>query len=118
TNVAQRTIAEAQVTLSGLANPGRQRFDLRGTVTVPTLPPVDPIAHGMRVIIGEAGGPVLVDAIVPPGPFAPDPGQGWRARGGGWEYRAHGGVAGIRLLRMVPVEAATGTYEVSLHGRK
>lgn len=53
------------------------KFGLAGTAVVPAAPPLDFLATGVRVVIADALGATLVDALQPPGPRVASTGVGW-----------------------------------------
>jgi cysteine-rich repeat protein len=56
---------------------GAQKLDLKGAFVVPAGgPPIDPVAHGLRLRLAAPDGAVVVDVTLPPGALA-----GWKATG-------------------------------------
>jgi hypothetical protein len=84
----------------------------KGIVTVPTTPAIDFVANGVRVLVTDASGAVVVDALVPPG-------TGWKANGSRtrWRFASSAGVAGISKIRIAGRASAPGTLKFSVKGK-
>jgi hypothetical protein len=101
-----------------LAPPGDERLRLRGEAV---LPPVDPLATGMRLLVLDAQGEPVLDALVPGGALDPAREAGWKVDGTGTKFRYTntgnfvgfaGGVSRINLRR-----DAVGRTVVKVQGR-
>src|SRR6185295_3587402 len=67
TNVGP-AVVKPKLTMSKLIAPGgADRLKFKGIVTVPTTPVIDPSVHGIRVVVTDDDGSVVVDATVPGG---------------------------------------------------
>src|SRR5581483_2697858 len=51
---------------------------MKGQVTVPTTPAINPVATGVRVILENADPATLLDVVVPGGTYNPVTHTGWR----------------------------------------
>jgi hypothetical protein len=77
--------------------PGDDGLLLKGTLEgLPTTPPVDPVTHGMHVMLQDSGDGTVVDALIPGG-------AGWKANKKGtalsWTGAPIGGIQKIALKR-------------------
>lgn len=105
------TLADARLTLSRLKPPaGDDQLKLNAVIAVPSSPPINPAAQGLRLILTTRSGSVAADLTAPPG-------AGWKANGSGtsWKYRNTAATSGIQLakLRAMP----DGTVRVKLKAR-
>jgi hypothetical protein len=90
TNVVPVAAVKPKLTMSKLLPPGGDdRLKFKGIITVPTTPVIDPSVHGIRIVVTDDDGSVLVDATVPGGAT-------WIVRSGArtaWIYRDKLGTA-------------------------
>jgi hypothetical protein len=106
------TIAAARLNLSKLRAPsGDDQLKLRGTVAVTTSPPIDLVAHGLRLILTTNAGVGLADLTAPAG-------SKWSANAGGttWRYRDPSASSGIVNATVQAIQPA-GTLRVNLKAR-
>jgi len=83
TNVFPGRLAPAYFRIRKFHYPfGEQRLKVQGTMTVPSNPPLDPMARGMRVIATDALERTVFDVTVPPGAWNPATRVGWAPVGG------------------------------------
>jgi hypothetical protein len=102
-------------------SPGDDGLKLKGQMAVPTTPALDPATKGVRLLLTDAPGGRVLDAIIPGGP-------GWSTSASGttWKYTDKAGsIAGITrvtakdLSSKVPglvkfkIGGASGNYAVS-----
>src|SRR5262249_59016756 len=88
--------------------PGDDRLKVKATITgVPSQPPIDPIANGLRILLTDALGNTVIDAFLPGGAYSTDTKAGWRGSGLAWSY-TNGGQS-LPLIQ--------GISKVTLHGR-
>ncbi len=102
-------VADARLQLRKLQAPsGDDQLKLRGTVTTPLSPPIDPRADGLRVILTSDTGVVLADLTAPAG-------SGWSMNGAGttWKYRNSLAPNGITKATVREVKPA-GTLRLSV----
>src|SRR5207249_1400799 len=117
TNIVPVFATGARIKLGKLNSPGGAVLKMKGRMAVPTTPPIDPAARGVRILL-DAPDRSMLDVIIPGG-------TGWTVNRAGtaWRYRnpreAHGiTLARIRmlsapgLLRFL-VSGRHGTYGVS-----
>jgi parallel beta-helix repeat protein len=70
--------------------PGDDVLFFRGEMTLshPFIPPLDPVANGVGILITGANGSSVLDLVIPGGAFDPALKSGWKVapRGGKWKY--------------------------------
>jgi hypothetical protein len=68
---------------------GDDKLTLKGQITIPTTPTIDPVTKGMRVIIGTAEPSTLLDVAIPGGAYSGASKIGWRRSPTGtkWSYK-------------------------------
>jgi hypothetical protein len=106
------TVGDARLKLSKLQAPsGDDKLKLSGTVTVPTSPPIDLAAHGLRLSLTTNTGVPLADLTAPPG-------SNWSVNGAGtaWTYRNTSVSSGIVKAKVRAIQPA-GTLRVNLKAR-
>ncbi len=106
------TFDTPRLTLSKLQAPsGDDQLKLGGIVVVPTSPPIDPVAHGMRLVLTTNGGVGLADLTAPAG-------AKWSANKAGtaWKYRDSQAASGIVNARVQAIKP-TGTLRVKVKAR-
>jgi len=73
------TAVKRRVALQKILLPtGDDKFTLRGEVTIPTTPAIDPIANGMRVILNTVAPSTLLDVEIAGGAYVNATKTGWR----------------------------------------
>ena len=106
------TVGDARLNLRKLQAPsGDDQLRLRGTVAVATSPPIDLVAHGLRLTLTTNAGVGLADLTAPAG-------SNWSANGAGtsWKYRNPSASSGIVSATVRAIEPA-GTLRVTLKAR-
>jgi hypothetical protein len=123
TNVVPTTTAKAVLKISKLLTPpGDDRLKLKATIAgVPTLPQLDPLVQGLRVILSDAQGDSLIDVRLPGGVYSTGVKAGWKGGGTGWNY-ANGGqvlplLQGITKVSLRGRTSEPGVYSVSITGK-
>jgi hypothetical protein len=77
-DLAQVPPSKLKLKLLRLGAPvGDDRLKLKGTAVVPTSPPLDPATNGIRLMIRDGVGAVIVDVTIPGGAYAPNTKIGW-----------------------------------------
>jgi YVTN family beta-propeller protein len=103
------SLTGGHLVLSRLGAPGGDDvLKLRGRFTIPTVPAIDPSAHGLRILVAGTSGQLL-DVTVGSGP-------GWRHKGNAWSYADPSATSGIVKARLRATAAAPGTMSVRLLG--
>jgi hypothetical protein len=106
------TMGAARLNLSKLQAPSSDdQLKLRGTVAVTTSPPIDLVAHGLRLILTTDAGVVLADLTAPAG-------ANWSANRAGtaWKYRDPSVSSGIVTATVRAIKPA-GSLRVQLKAR-
>jgi hypothetical protein len=123
TNVAAVTTEKAVLKITKLQTPpGDDRFKLKATITgVPDQPAIDPIAHGLRILLTDALGDAVIDAFLPGGAYSTDAKAGWKGSGLGWNY-ANGGqnfplIQGISKVTLHGRTSQPGRFSVAITGK-
>jgi hypothetical protein len=112
TNIVPVFATRARIRIRNLNPPGGDdRLRLRGRMTVPTSPPIDPVTNGVRILLDDAQGAHLLDAIIPGG-------SGWKANPAGtsWRYRNPAGLLGITKVR-IRSHPGTGQFRFAVVGK-
>jgi cysteine-rich repeat protein len=119
TNVAQIEVTKPRLRLRKLDQPfGGQRVKVRGELVVPASPPIDPVANGMRFVVTDGTGAVLLDITVPGGAYDPATHRGWTTNGSGVVYNyldKEGSAGGIR--RVLVKQRVPGSLRVVAFGQ-
>ena len=106
------TVGAARLNLSKVQAPsGDDQLKLGGTVAVTTSPPIDPVAHGLSLVLTTNAGVVLADLTAPAG-------SKWSANRAGtaWKYRDPLASSGILNAKVQAIQP-TGTLRVKLKAR-
>jgi len=112
TNIVPVFASRSKIRIQGLDTPpGDDRFVFKGKISVPTTPPINPAANGIRLLLDDAGANVL-DVVVPGGPE-------WKTgrSGNSWRYRSPGGPGGVVKIRVRRLAAKPGTLKFRVVGR-
>jgi hypothetical protein len=94
--------------------PGAHKLAFSGTAPIPTVPAIDLVASGARVVVDDAQGDVLLDATIPPGAWDATLKRGWRANGrGGFFYKNNGAPlnGGVFSITVNELRAAPGSFQ-------
>lgn len=97
-------VGRARLVVTGIDTPvGDDRLRFAGETTLPGAPLLDPVAHGVRLLIADGGG-VVADVTLPAGAYAGTPGSGWKVNVAGttWTWSdatpsPPGGITGLTL---------------------
>jgi hypothetical protein len=106
-----------------LTPPGDDRLKFSGAITVPATPAIDPLTNGIRVILADASGALVVDATLPGGLYDPFTRAGWKVNGTNttYTYRNAGVVAPlVQGISKVVVKKSTrtpGAVQFSVTGK-
>lgn len=105
------TVGDARLNLRKLQAPsGDDQLKLRGTVAVTTVPPIDLVANGLRLILASNAGAGLADLTAPAG-------SKWSTNSAGttWTYRDPSTSSGIVSAKVKAT--APGTLRVQVKAR-
>jgi hypothetical protein len=102
-------IEKARVTIGNLATPaGDDTLAIKGVMTVPASPAVDPVTTGMRILVRDGAGTVL-NATIPGGAFDALHQAGWKVtKSGAFTYQSALGLLGIRKVALKPSSKKPG----------
>jgi hypothetical protein len=110
-------VADGRLTLGRIGPPPNDdKLKLKGRMTVPQTPAIDPVALGARILVQDAGGGAVFDVAVPAGAYDAGSGIGWKTLGSGWQYRHRTGLQGLTKLT-VKRASASGLLTVSASGK-
>jgi hypothetical protein len=86
-------------------------------MTIPTVPAFDPSTQGARLLVQDVLGGAVLDVSVPPGPYVPTTGAGWKTTGSGWQYRSRTGLQGITKIALRRAGANPGLLTFAVSGK-
>jgi hypothetical protein len=113
-------MSKSKLGLLRIGSPGGDdRLKLKGAALVPTVPAINPIVKGVRLVVRDGTGSTVLDAIIPGGAHDPVTKIGWRSNNAGTAYVYRNGsanaVGGITKVTMkLPL---TGGVKFSIVGR-
>jgi hypothetical protein len=115
---------KAKMTLQKLVTlPGDDRFKFSGYLTIPETPAIDPITKGLRVLVHDSVGTVVLDVSVPPGAYDIPNRVGWRVNGSAtsWTYKNAGIptplVQGIYKAQVKKITKVPGQIKFTIGGK-
>src|SRR5262249_24780397 len=86
------------------------KLSLKGEAVLPPSPPLDPLSHGVRLLLTGAGGTIVLDVTIPGGTYDAGAKTGWKVNGGHttWTYKGPGTTTqGIQKVGVKRTGAAT-----------
>jgi hypothetical protein len=99
---------------------GADRLKFTGAALVPTVPAIDPLTKGVRVLVRDDAGATVVAAILPGGAYDATAKRGWRANGTGTTHVYRDGstapLGGI--TKVIMKQPATGGIKFSVAGKR
>src|SRR3989442_704148 len=112
------TIGKARVTIGNLLTPpGDDTLAIKGEMTVPASPAVDPVTTGMRILVRDGSGTVL-NATIPGGAFDELHQAGWKvSKRGTFTYQSALGLLGIRSVTVKPSSKTPGRVTFAVAGK-
>src|SRR5262245_7814457 len=116
-------VTSAKLTIAGLDTPpGDDKLTLKGELTLPAPfnPPIDPVAHGVRVeIAGATSG--VTETAVPSGALDKITKSGWKVNGAGtaWTFSSKNpvGALGITKVSIKSVSKTPGLLKIAVTGK-
>lgn len=117
TNSAGTVVAKPILKLVKLDRPaGDQKAIFKGIVSaLPSAPAVDPISNGLRFLLEDGDGSLVLDETLPAGAWDPVARIGWRPNGKGsvWTFldKRKEGAGPVVLAKLITLKAA-GQYKV------
>jgi hypothetical protein len=116
-------VTNAKLTIVGLDTPpGDDKLKLKGELTLPTPfdPPLDPVAHGVRVEVARAMGGVTATAI-PSGALDKTTKTGWKVNGAGtaWTFSSKPPVGALSITKVSikSVSKTPGLLKIAVTGK-
>ena len=115
---AGSAIEKARVTIGNLVTPpGDDTLAIKGEMTVPASPAVDPVTTGMRILVRDGSGTVL-NATIPGGAFDELHQAGWKvSKRGAFTYQSALGLLGIRSVTLKPSSRTPGLVTLAVAGK-
>jgi hypothetical protein len=123
---APAPLAQPAIVIRRLATPpGDDTFSFTGRMTLPHpfAPPLDPIAHGVGIVLSDTTGERLLDVSIPGGTYDPATRLGWKAvsRGGTIKYTnksatPDAGIIGITIKDLSGL--SPGLVQFNVRGRR
>jgi hypothetical protein len=104
--------------------PGDELFKFGGSMMIPTSPPVDPVRNGVRILVYDKTGGIVVDATIPGGTYDPLTKIGWQLNRIGtaatYRNRTLSGpyVYGIRTVVIAVTPRTPGLVKFKVAGKK
>ena len=107
-------VSKPRLALKRLAPPEpNDRMSLKATVVLADPAMLDPVQHGLRLLIDDAQGLRYTDLTVPPNP--PQFGdKGWEATSSGWKFRGKGRITSVKIKR---IASSPGELVLTMRGR-
>jgi len=119
TNIVPVFAVASRITIKHIGSPrGHETLTFRGVITVPTTPAIDPASKGARVMVDDAEGQSVLDAIIPGG-FDAATGVGWKTNRAGtaWRYGNKSGPLGITNVQVRSSRGRPGRLKFRVRGR-
>jgi hypothetical protein len=123
TNVVPTTVQKAVLTITKLQTPvGDDRMKIKAIISgVPSQPAIDPIDHGLRILLTDVLGDAVIDARLPGGAYSTDDKAGWRGSELAWNY-TNGGqdrplIQGISKVTLHGRTSQPGVFSVAITGK-
>ena len=121
TNLTGSLVEKPRLFVGSLDKPaGAHKLSFSGTAEMPHLPQIDLVATGVRFVVDDAQGDVVLDASVPPGVYDAGTKHGWRANGrGGFFYKNNGPTlnGGVFSVTVNELRAAPGTFQFRIKAK-
>lgn len=107
-------VSKPRLTLKRLAPlPPDDRVSLTTTVSLGDPTMLDPVQHGLRLLVDDSEAVRYTDVTVAPNP--PQFGdKGWEATSSGWRFRGKGAITSVKIKRAA---SAPGLLTVTVQGR-
>ncbi|MDG2307862.1 MAG: FG-GAP-like repeat-containing protein [Candidatus Binatia bacterium] len=124
TSTQASLVTQPLLKLAGLARPaGEHKLKINGYVELPDplTPALDPLAHGLRLLVSRVGDPrnPIIDVTVPPGPYDPETREGWLGNSSAttFKYKSKTGVNGIQKVTLKSRPKDEGKIKVTISGK-
>jgi hypothetical protein len=122
TNSIPTVPSKTKLILSKLLPPATDdKLNFKGFFTsVPTAPPINPVANGLRVLVADSTGATPIDVTIPDGAYDPGTRIGWKVNGSGtaWKYsNSTSPVNGIYKAQLKAYASTAGKYKFTVKGK-
>src|SRR5439155_134576 len=98
--------------------PGDDRLTVKGDITPPPNPPLDPIADGLRLVLRDSPDGVFLDVTLPPGAYSVATRTGWKVRGTGFDFVTPQVVGGaVKAAHLRRPASLPGVVRVAISGK-
>jgi len=98
--------------------PGDDRLTVKGDMTPPPNPPLDPIADGLRLVLRDSPDGVFLDVTLPPGAYSAATRTGWKVRGTGFDFVTPQVVGGaVKAAHLRRPASLPGVVRVAISGK-
>jgi hypothetical protein len=112
-----RDATKAKITASRLSPPpGDDGLDISGIIVVPTVPAIDPVTSGLRILYGNVAAGAVLERIVPAGAYDPTTRLGWVAANGSFTYVDKTGASDLYKVALKKARVP-GQFKVQIKGR-
>jgi hypothetical protein len=88
------------------------RLTLKATLSLADLAMLDPVQHGLRLLVDDSEGVRYTDITVSPNSQLGY--QGWEATSSGWRFRGKGGITSVKIKRVASVP---GQVSLTVQGK-
>jgi len=88
-------------------------MSLKATLSLADPGMLDPVQHGLRLLIDDAQGLRYTDLTLPPNP-QPFGDPGWQATSTGWKFRGKGRITSVKIKRAA---SAPGELIMAMRGK-
>jgi hypothetical protein len=101
-----------------LSAAGDQGFKVTGVMTIPTMPVIDPMTNGLRVLITDAAGSPILDEVLPGGVLDRLGSRGWKRNAAGttFTYIDETGLTLTSRARLKGNASTSGRYQFQYEG--
>jgi hypothetical protein len=113
-------VTKSSITVTKALPPGGDDgLKMKGTMTVPTTPALDPVTRGVRIVLGNANEDIA-DITIPPGAYDAVTKTGWKANGNGtsFTFLSRTGVSGIVKVTVKTIASTPGLVKFGVTGKK
>jgi len=94
-------------------SPPSDRLTLKATLSLADVAMLDPVQHGLRLLVDDSESVRYTDITVSPNP--PQFGdQGWEVTSSGWRFRGKGGITSVKIKRVASVP---GQVSLTVQGK-
>lgn len=124
-NIVPTVASKPKLVLSKILLPATDdKLSFTGTfLNVPASPSIDPVAHGLRILVSDSTGAIPIDVTIPGGAYDTASKVGWTVNRSGtsWRYRNVGRavplVDGITNAQLKAFTSTPGKYKFTVRGK-